>query len=261
MAVVPDDIAKQQPENPGADIEATQTSYVLICERDQIEHVLRQILQTQTSLAIQITTPAGLRAIQSTALRIEHTPKPPHVILHQPEHAGWHRFLEQKPAAKINCKLPIGRLSFSTRLRPLDAVLENGFYFCFPFPEEIRKYQLRASYRVSVMPGTSVAMLVIADNRIGGECLDLSTGGCRLILQPGLHGLQENTELNNLVLNLAGLADLTVNIRICRISTTTSGRLIIGAQYLDLTSQQQDLLQTALTRIQRQQLQKNIRLF
>lgn len=259
MAVLPDNDAQQEPGNADA-IEATHTSYVLICERDQVEQVLRQILQTQANLAIQISTPEGMRSTQSTLLRIEHTPKPPHAILHQPEHAGWHRFIEEHPSARINCNLPVGRLSFATRLVPLETILEGGFYFCFPFPEQIRKYQLRASYRVSVVPGTSMVMVVIADHRIDGECLDFSIGGCRLILQPGPHGLQENTELNNLVLNLAGLADLTVNVKICRVSTTKSGRLVIGAQYLDLTLQQQNQLQAALTRIQRQQLQKNTRL-
>ncbi len=258
--VLPDNSANPTSGNTGSDIEATQPSYILICERDQVEQVLQQILQTQTNLAIQIHTSEGVRAIQSTLLRIEHKPKPPHGILHQPEQASWQRLLEERPDAKINCTLPNGRLSFSTHLAPLETVAEGGFYCCFPFPKEIRKYQRRASYRVSVMPGTSMAMVLIADHRVGGECLDFSIGGCRLVLQPGLHDLQENTELNNLVLDLGGLANLTVNVRVCRISTTKSGRLIVGAQYLDLTPQQQTQLQAALIQIQRQQLRKNTRL-
>jgi c-di-GMP-binding flagellar brake protein YcgR len=258
--VLPDNDANKKSGNAGSGIEVPQQNYILICERDQVEQVLQQILQTQTNLAIQVNTSEGVRTTQSTALRIEHKPKPPHVVLHQPEHSSSYHFLEEKPLAKINCNLPNGRLSFSTQLIPLETVLEGGFYFCFPFPDEIRKYQLRASYRVSVMPGSSMAMVLIADNRIDGECLDFSIGGCRLILQPGLHAVQENAELNDLVLNLGGFANLTVSVRVCRISTTKSGRLIVGAQYLDLTQQQQDQLQTALIQIQRQQLRKNIRL-
>jgi c-di-GMP-binding flagellar brake protein YcgR len=258
--VLPDNNANLKSGNAGSDLEATQHSYILICERDQVEQVLQHILQTQTNLAIQINTSEGIRTAQSTALRIEHQPKPPHVILHQPGQSSWSRFLQERPTARINCNMPNGRLNFLTRLAPLEAVLEGGFYFCFAFPDEIRKYQRRASFRVSVMPGTSMVMLLIADNRIGGECLDFSIGGCRLILQPGFHNLHENTELDNLVLNLAGLADITVNVKICRIATTKSGRLIVGAQYLDLTVQQQNQLQAALTRIQREQLKNNTRL-
>lgn len=245
--------------HPEPDI-AINTSYVLICERQQVEQVLQQLLQMQTSLAIQINTPEGIRTTQSTVLRIEHTPAPPHVILHQPEQASWYRFLQDKPLTKINGHLPGGRLSFSTRLAPLDAIVEDSFYCRFPFPAEIRKYQLRASFRVAVVPGTSMVMILIAANRIAGECLDLSIGGCRLILQPGFAGLHEKSELDNLVIELNGAASLTVSVKVCRISTTKSGRLIVSAQYLDLTPQQRKQLQTALSRMQRQQLQTKIRL-
>jgi c-di-GMP-binding flagellar brake protein YcgR len=259
--VLPDNDAKPQDSSPTSAIEAKQPSYILICEREQITQILQQLLRMQTNLTIQLATSAGARDTQSTILRIDNKPKPGQVILHQPDHASWYRLLEDKPSARINCYLPNGRLTFSTQLAPLETIIEGSFFCRFPLPNEIRKYQLRASFRVSVLPGTSMIMLLLADHRIGGECLDFSIGGCCLVFQADLSGrVKEHTLLNNLVINLGGIADLTVNVKVCRLSTTKSGRLIIGAQYLDLTQQQQNQLQTALIQLQRQQLQKKVRL-
>ena len=257
-----DDNANSDPGNPGPAVATKQPSYILICEPDQVTQILQQLLQMQTTLSLQFATPASECNTQATVLRIDAKPKPAQVVLHKPEHASWYRHLQEKPHAKINCFLPNGRLTFSTRLAPLESIIEGSFFCRFPLPSEIRKYQLRSNYRVTVSPGTSMVMLLLADSRIDGECLDVSIGGCCLLFQPnpGTY-LEENSEISNLVINLGGIADLTVNVKVCRIATTKNGRLIVGAQYLDLTLQQQSQLQTALTQIQRQQLQKKTRLY
>jgi c-di-GMP-binding flagellar brake protein YcgR len=261
VVVLPDNKANPQDSSLETVVEAKPSSYILICERDQITQILQQLIRMQTSLAIQLATPEGTRDTQSTVLRIDNKPKPGQVVLHQPDHASWYGLLKDKPDARINCYLPNGRLTFSTQLAPLETIIEGSFFCRFPLPNEIRKYQLRGGYRVSVSPGSSMIMLLLADHRIGGECLDFSIGGCCLVFQADLSDhLQENSQLSNLVINLGGIADFTVDVKVCRISTTKSGRLIIGAQYLDLTPQQQSRLQTALIQLQRQQLQKKVRL-
>ncbi|MES2626051.1 MAG: PilZ domain-containing protein [Pseudomonadota bacterium] len=260
--MLPDNNANSPASTPDSDNEALQPTHVLISERAEIVQILHQLLQMQINITLQITTSEGIRTTHSTVLRIDEKSKPAQVVLHQPEHATWYRLLEDRPVAKITCHMPNGRLAFSTRLAPLEAPVEKNFYCSFSVPKEIRKYQLRTSYRVSVVPGTSIAKLMIDDNRLGGECLDFSISGCCLVFHPtpGAH-LQENSELNNLTLRLDGINDLTVNVKVCRVTTTKTGRLIVGAKYLDLTKQQQTQLQTALTQLQRQQLKTKTRLY
>jgi c-di-GMP-binding flagellar brake protein YcgR len=259
---VPDIInPKQETSIPGSTLEAHQPNYVLICEPEQVTQILQQLLQMQTRLAIQLATPEGVQTTQTTVLRIDPKPTPGQVILHQPEHASWYRLLQEKPYARISCYLPNGRLTFSTRVAPLETIVEGSFFCRCPVPEAIRKYQQRSSYRLPVPPGSCMVMLVHANNRVDGECLDFSISGCCLLLHdnPG-KPLEKNSEINNLMINLGGVVALTVSVKVRRIVTTESGKTVVGAQYLDLTPQQQNQLQAALTQIQRQQLRKKIRL-
>ncbi len=259
--VLPDNNANTQDSNTGAPAEALQSSFKPISDRAEIARIFQQLLQLQTTLTVQFATPEGLRTAQATVLRIDSKAKPVQVFLHQAEHATWYRHLQDKPTAKITCHMPNGRLAFTTQLEPLETVVESTFMCHFPLPEQIRKSQARSTYRVSVLPGTSLAMLVNADTRMGGECVDLSIDGCCLVFHSSHREQMDTTgQIRNLMINLDGIADLTVTVKVCRVSTTKSGRLIVGAQYLNLTPQQQNSLQAALTQIQRQQLQKKVRL-
>ncbi len=258
---VPDNNPKQETSNPGSTLVAQHPNYVLICEPEQVTQILQQLLQMQTRLAIQLATPEGTLTTQTILLRIDPMPKPGQVILHQPEHASWYRILQDEPNARISCFLPNGRLTFSTRVAPPETIVEGSFCCSFPVPEAIRKYQRRSSYRVPVPPGSCMVMLALANNRVDGECLDFSGSGCCLLLQDNPDKpLEKNTELNNVMIKLGGVADLTISVKVCRIVTTKSGKTLVGAEYLDLTPQQKKQLRAALAQIQRQQLQKKIRL-
>jgi c-di-GMP-binding flagellar brake protein YcgR len=165
------------------------------------------------------------------------------------------------PTAKITCDTPNGRLAFSTQLEPLESVIENTFMCHIPLPEQIRKSQMRATYRVPVLPGTSLAMLINADNRMAGECLDISMNGCCLIFLPSQRAHFNKTgQITTLLIKIDGLDDLAVTVKLRRVSTTKSGQMMLGAQYLNLTLYQQNHLQNTLTHLQQSQVQKKTRL-
>ena len=122
--VLPDNNANPEDSNTGSAFEARQASYILICEREQINQILLQLLQMQTRLTLQLATIEGERNTQTTILRLEQKPRPGQVILHQPGHANWYRILQDKPDTRIFCCLPNGRLTFSTQLAPLETIVD-----------------------------------------------------------------------------------------------------------------------------------------
>lgn len=188
----------------------------------------------------------------STFHRVEHDHN--HIVLHQLAPNSWRDVVLDTHPVTVNCYLPSGHLIFDTVISPLERHANNPF--CkIALPSVLHVQQLRAAYRVPLLPNTGRVELRLGRHLIEGKCLDISLNGCCAQFPGTLLDLLDANPIGaggyplRLFHNREELCQASV--KICRQKLESFGVVTAGLQFTRPDPQRTRRLQQLVLQLQR----------
>jgi len=163
--------------------------YEIISDPVQIKIFLKRILDSRTLLSA--TIPGDNEIFNSVTISIDNDNHQFMIDQLHPEH-GHARFL-QKNKLTIFAIIDDIDLSFTCVL--VDVNEESGIpFYTLSFPQSIKYYQKRSSYRVQIIRSLSIPVILTCDSdeKFEGELDNISSGGMRIRFADNLPQTMKN---------------------------------------------------------------------
>jgi c-di-GMP-binding flagellar brake protein YcgR len=192
---------------------------------------------------------------RSSVQRIE--PNSRSIILHQLIPNTWREHILARHPVAVSCRMPSGHLVFDSHMAPLERSVNN--LFCqLDFPTVLHLQQLRAAFRVPLLPNTSRVQLRLAGHLFNGKCVDLSLTGCCAQFPGELNELlaEKSATTDNLPLcfEYKGEEVFHTTSKICRQKQEAFGALTVGLSFAKADPLLNRRLQPLLLNLQRENI-------
>ncbi len=177
------------------------------------------------------------------------------LVLHRPKAFDWLQQFEHDNGIVVTCHVPQGTIQFNSNLSAADSSMDN-LYCRVAIPKRLKRTQLRASFRVSLLQFDSRAILTSDQERShDGSCRDLSQTGAQLQLTDPVSTLGSDLH-HDCLIEVPDYLRLNCRVRICHIDQTPAGDSLVGLEFQELSHSQVNAIKSAIVKIERQNLIK-----
>ena len=219
---------------------------------------IKEMIELKIPLIISLDEDSdkSLQIFKSTILKIDSANN--QLILHQSLPASWEQNVSAGKEAQVKCHLKSGSITFLTSPSYFDQG-DKSLYSQLSFPSQIRKKQLRSSFRVSLLKHKTKISVQLSDNtEFFGNARDLSLGGglCQLDttikkkIQLTEH-FQTGSILKNCRLKVADYLDITCSAEISHVKKIAENRFQLGLKFIDLEASQINQIRLSINKLER----------
>ena len=230
---------------------------IVIEKPDTIEKNITELFEKKSELNISVIRENGSSQYQSKICQLDCKQKK--IILYKLNP----QFNNSETMVRITAALPSGLVVFSSIISPEDGE-ENStdpMYYQVSIPKKIYKKQQRNFFRVSLVPyNASMKYSIVSDSQalfLSGNCLDISLGGiCGIFEDNEIVKATSDYEIITAesLITIPDLLDIKVPCIIRRLNRNPQSKYIAGIQFNNITDQQADEIEKAITYIERQHI-------
>ncbi|MCG8416052.1 MAG: PilZ domain-containing protein [Pseudomonadales bacterium] len=227
-------------------MEGLSSSQVVTNEGAILSH-LSALATTHSPVRISPAQPGSSWKIDSLIQDVQ--PQSNSLLLHKPEARAWSHLKDCQEELEVSCVTPNGVIEFTSSYLP-SAMPRLESTLRFELPEKLVKSQRRAYHRVKVGHLESKVILQIQKHlQLTGACLDLSVAGALICIPRGKRGVDLGESIDHCVINIKDLVTVRQPVKVCSIGSKR-GKLLVGVQFLDISSEGADMLRKTLNRIE-----------
>jgi len=227
-------------------MEGLYTAHEVTSEGAILSH-LTELADSHSPVRISPSQANSSWEIDSLIRDIE--PQNDSLYLHKPDPKSWSHLSSCKEPLEVSCCTPSGVIRFHSNYLPSSVPrLESSLRF--QLPNKLFKSQRRAHARVKVGHLESAVSLQIQKSlMLTGMCLDLSVAGALVCLPRGKRGIDLGEQIEQCTICITDLVTIRQPVKVCSMGTKR-GNLMVGLQFLKMSSEGADVLRKTLNHIE-----------